>query len=330
MSLALSLPLQRLPRSALFRTLGEVSRLRVLALCAEEELSVSELATLLGDGQPQVSRRVTALREAGLVESRRDGTRTLVRLAEGVAGDAVVSAALAEGREACLADGSLARIPGVLAAREAPGVLHFEAARREATSEVTQAPTHLAHLAALSPLFPQHRLAVDVGAGDGLSLDVLAPLFTRVIAVERSRAQLARLGERVAARGFHHVSLFPGSYDDVALLERVDAMGGADLVFAGRALHHASRPGQAVTAFARLLRRGGHLVVLDYLPHDDDTRRSEGGDVWLGFRPEQLRHLFEGAGLEAVAEVAIPSPWLPPGPDAALRWHAWAARRAPC
>ncbi len=106
-------------------------------------------------------------------------------------------------------------------------------------------------------------------------LDVLAPLFARVIAVDRSPARLARCASRVAARGFNHVSLFPGSYDDAALVERVDAAGGADLVFASRTLHHASRPAQAVQSFARLLKKGGHLVVLDYLPHDDDRMREE-------------------------------------------------------
>jgi ArsR family transcriptional regulator len=309
----------------LYRVLAEASRLQVLALCAEEELSVSELATLLGDSQPQVSRKVAALREAGLLDARRDGTRTLVKAAKGVDADAVVADAVAEGRRLCLADGSLARIPAVVAAREEQGLSHFEAPRVTATASVPASPEHLAHLAALSPLLSGRQLAVDVGTGDGLSLDVLAPLFSRVIAVERSRAQLARVAERVAARGFHHVSLFPGSYDDAALVERVDAAGGADLVFAGRTLHHASRPAQAVAAFARLLKRGGHLVVLDYLPHDDDTLRAEAGDAWLGFSADEVTRFAADAGLKPVADVPIPAAFHPQGPDAQLTWHAWVA-----
>jgi ArsR family transcriptional regulator len=315
----------RLTRVELFRVLAEASRLKVLALCAEEELSVSELAMLLDDSQPQVSRKVAALREAGLVDARRDGTRTLVKAAAGLGNDPVVADALAEGRRLCLADGSLARIPAVVAAREAPGLVHFETPRAPATTSVPASPEHLAHLAALAPLLGGRQLAVDVGTGEGLSLDVLAPLFSRVIAVERSRAQLARVAERVAARGFHHVSLFPGSYDDVALVERVDAAGGADLVFAGRSLHHASRPAQAVAAFARLLKRGGFLVVLDYLPHDDDGLRSTAGDVWLGFAVDDVRRFATETGLLPVADVPIPAAFHPQGPDAKLSWHAWVA-----
>lgn len=319
-------PTPRLSRVELFRVLAEASRLQVLALCAEEELSVSELATLLDDSQPQVSRKVGALREAGLLDARRDGTRTLVKAAAGLDADAVVADAVAEGRRLCLADGSLARIPAVVAAREDQGLTHFEAQRATtATTSVPASPEHLAHLAALAPLLAGRHLAVDVGTGDGLSLDVLAPLFSRVIAVERSRAQLARVSERVAARGFHHVSLFPGSFDDAALVERVDAAGGADLVFAGRTLHHASRPAQAVAAFARLLKRGGFLVVLDYLPHDDDTLRGEAGDAWLGFSADDVTRFVKDAGLAPVADVPIPAAFHPQGPDAQLTWHAWVA-----
>jgi ArsR family transcriptional regulator len=170
-------------------------------------------------------------------------------------------------------------------------------------------------------------LAVDVGTGDGLSLDVLAPLYQRVIAVDRSPAQLARVAERVAARGFHHVSLFPGTYDDAALVQRVDGAGGADLVFAGRALHHVSRPAQAVQAFARLLKRTGFLVVLDYLAHDDDRLRTESGDVWLGFPVDEVRRFFAAAELTFVADVPVSPAFHPQGPDARLTWHAWVAQK---
>ncbi len=314
------------PRVDLFRLFAEAGRLQVLALCAQEELSVGELAELLEDSQPQVSRKVAALREAGLLEARKDGTRTFLRAV--ASADPVVSDALAEGRRLCLADGSLSRVPGVVAAREESGRTLFEAPAVVRTSEPSS-PEHLAHLAALSPLLPGRALAVDVGTGDGLTLDVLAPLYQRVLAVDRSRAQLARVAQRVAARGFHHVSLFPGSYDDAALVQRVDAAGGADLVFAGRTLHHASRPAQAVQAFARLLKRGGHLVVLDYLPHQKDELRGEAGDVWLGFDGAELAQWLAAAGLAPVGDVPIPDAFHPAGPDADLAWHAWLAVKRP-
>ncbi len=315
-----------LPRVELFRLFSEPGRLQVLALCAEEELAVSELSIVLDDSQPQVSRKVAPLREAGLLDARRDGTRTFLRVAKSVEGDALLTEAIAEGRRLCLADGSLARVPAVVAAREAQGREHFEDV--EVVPELVPAsPEHLAHLAALSLLLPGRQLAVDVGTGDGLSLDVLAPLFQRVLAVDRSRAQLARVAQRVEARGFHHVSLFPGSYDDAALVQRVDAANGADLVFAGRTLHHASRPGQAVQSFSRLLKRGGFLVVLDYLAHDDDRLRTEHGDVWLGFPEADVRSFMTEAQLTMVGTATLPAAFHPQGPDARLTWQVWVAQK---
>lgn len=311
------------PRVELFRLFAEAGRLQVLALCAEEELSVSELAALLEDSQPQVSRKVAPLRDVGLLEARRDGTRTFLRTL--VSGDdAVVQGAIAEGRRLCLADGSLARLPSVLSAREARGLEHFDVTAVEKGLATPTVPEHLAHLSALAPLLPGRQLALDVGTGDGLVLDVLGPLYQRVIAVDRSRAQLARVAQRVSSRGFHHVSLFEGSFDDTALVERVDAAGGADLVFAGRSLHHASRPAAAVKSLARLLKRGGHLVVLDYLPHELDVMREQ-GDVWLGFPDAEVRRLLVEAQLSVVAGIPIPAAFHPEGPDAPLSWHAWVA-----
>lgn len=314
-----------LGRVDLFRVLSEPERLQLLGLCAEDELSVGELASLLKDSQPQVSRKVAALRQAGLLSARRDGTRTWLSLVPGVEGDVVVAAAISEGRRLCTKNGSLARLPALIARREDASREVFEA---EAPRTSTQAqPEHMGHLAALAPLLPSRELAVDVGTGDGLLLDVLSPLYQRVLAVDRSRAQLARVSQRIASRGFVNVSLLEGGFDDASLLERVERLGGADLVYAGRVLHHASRPAEAVKAFARLLKPGGHCVVLDYLPHDEDALREGEGDVWLGFKPDDVRRFFDEALLRFVAEVPISPVFHPAGPDAQVTWHAWVARR---
>jgi DNA-binding transcriptional ArsR family regulator/precorrin-6B methylase 2 len=309
------------PRSELFRLFAEEGRLQVLALCGEAELSVGELSSLLKDSQPQLSRKVAALKQAHLVETRRDGTRTWVKRVNG--NDPLVAEALAEGRRLCLKDGSLARLPKVVARREERGVEHFEEA---AQTSVPATPQHLAHLSALSGILPGRGLAIDVGTGDGVNLDVLSPLYQRVIAVDRSRSQLARVLDRVAQRGFTNVSVFEGSYEDAALVQRTDAAGGADLVFAGRTLHHASRPDVAVRAFSRLLKPGGQLVVLDYLAHQDEAMREQ-GDVWLGFEPKVVEQYLSDAGLQLQSSSEVPPAFHVDGPDRALDWHAYVATK---
>ncbi|HEY5950294.1 MAG TPA: methyltransferase domain-containing protein [Kofleriaceae bacterium] len=290
-------------RADLFRLLGDEDRLRLLALCAEEELTVGELAQLLGESQPQVTKKSQPLREVGLLNARRDGTRTLLKVDADP--DPVVDAAIAEGRSLCSKDGSLAKIGRIVAQRE-------EVSRRlfDQPAELAPAPSADASLLAwtplLAPLLPGRALAVDIGTGEGALLPLLSPLYERVIAVDRSPARLARCGARVADWGLPNVRLREGSVDDATLAEEVAARGGADLVVMARMLVHASRPQDAIVSATRLLRAGGHLAIVDYLPHDDESLREQ-GHVWLGFEPAKLRGWLEAAKLAPLALAPFPA-----------------------
>lgn len=315
-------------RWELYRLLGEPIRLRLLALAEEDELSVGELADLLGEPQPNVSRHVSALRRARLLSERKHGTRVFVRLADEARADAVVGDAVAAGRAIASTDGSLARVADVVRARDAAARAYFAKGsdELEATALAPELPTYLA---ALAPLVPHRALAVDVGTGDGRLLDVLAPIFERVLAVDRSDAQLARAARRVAARGYENVQLVSGELDDVAVRRRVEALGGADLVLASRVLHHAPRPDRALAALAALTRPGGAVVVVDYAPHDDERLRETQADHWLGFSEAELAAHAAHAGLErpTVTHLRTSLRTAMPSPDARVPWHVLVARK---
>ncbi len=298
-------------RADLFRLLGDEDRLRLLALCAEEELTVGELASLLGESQPQVTKKSQPLREVGLLSARRDGTRTLLRshidqgAAHGAGPDVVIGAALEEGRSLCSKDGSLARVAGIVAAREELSRRYFdesapvEHAAPLADSELVQ------WLPLLAPLLPGRALAIDVGTGEGTLLPLLSPLYDRVVAVDRSPARLARCASKIAAWGLPNIRLREGDVDDPGLGEDIGSRGGADLVVMARVLHHAARPQDAIASAARLLRGGGHLVIVEYLPHDDEAMREQ-GDVWLGFEPAKLRGWLDATALEIITLTSLP------------------------
>jgi ArsR family transcriptional regulator len=310
------------PRWELYRVIAEPLRLRLLALSAEEELSIGEMAEVLGEGQPNVSRHAAALRQAGLLADRREGTRTLVRLAPAAKGDPVVADALGSGRALCDADGSLSRVAKVLAAREAAAHEFFA---RPARSRVDALPSEMgAYLAALAPLMPRRDLALDAGTGDGRLLEVLAPVYDRVVGIDRSEPQLSLARERVAARGYPNVTLLQGDLDARELRKAVGA--GADAVFASRVLHHAPQPAKVVAQLASLCAPGGALVVLDYARHDDESMREQ-ADAWLGFEPAELRRFARSAGLDDVHVTKIPAPLCGDGPDHHLPWQVMVAKK---
>jgi ArsR family transcriptional regulator len=308
----------------LYRLLSEPARLRVLALAAEEELALSELAELLDESQPNVSRHAGPLRQAGLLSERRQGTRTLVRLAPAAALDPVVSDAVSAGRELCLKDGSLARVPEVVRARDERTREFFEQPGPEA-GNVEYAPELPAYLFALGALVEHRSLAVDAGTGDGVWLDALAPIFERVIGFDRSEAQLVRARRRVAERSYDNVSLVRAEADAPELTSAVGA--GADLVVASRMLHHAPLPRATLASLGQLLRPGGRLLVVDYCRHADEELRERQADVWMGFDATELVQHARASGFEHASVLEIPRGYVKRSSDGKVGWQVLSATR---
>jgi SAM-dependent methyltransferase len=311
-------------RWQLYRLLSDPFRLRLLALAAEEELALGELADLLGESQPNLSRQAAPLRQAGLLAERRQGTRTLVRLDAAAKTDPVVCDALLAGRSMCEKDGSLARISTIVRARDQKTREFF--ARPPPTDEpLVLAPELPVYIAALASLLDRHALAVDAGTGDGALLDVLAPAFDRVVALDRSAAQLARAERRVLARGYDNVQLFSAEIGDPEVRRAVGE--GADVVLAARVLHHAPLPRETMKSLAGLLRPGGHLLLLDYARHADEALRDAQADVWMGFEARELEEFAREAGLSAVRARELPRGLFQNGVDGHLSWLLLSGKR---
>lgn len=322
-------------RWELYRLLSDPTRLRLLALAAAEELAVSELAELLGEGQPKVSRHATALREAALLSARKHGTWVLLMLAPEAADDPVVADALAAGTELCRADGSLDRVADVIMNRDMATREFFARGGRALSPSP---PTEVsAYLRALSPLIEHKRLAIDVGTGDGALLEVLAPVFDRVIALDRSSAQLELARERALRCQYRNVRFVCGEVNGSEMREALCAEGKtrvADAVFASRVLHHAPVPHKAMATLVALARSatktraGGLVVVIDYLRHGDEALRAQQADLWLGFEPDELVAMAEQAGLCDIQRGQLPQAWCGDGPDRNVGWQWLAGRRA--
>jgi len=295
-----------------------------MALAAQEELTVGELSELLGESQPNVSRHAAPLRQAGLLVVRRQGTRTLVRLGDSASRDAVVADALLAGRRLCREDGSLERVAEVVRARDARARELF--ARPPRADELPGLPPELpAYLHALGALLEHRGLALDAGTGDGALLDVLAPVFERVVALDRSETQLERARRRLKSRGFGNVELVRGEVEGSEVRRAVG--NGADVVFASRMLHHAPVPRATLSALASLARPGGRLVVLDYLRHEDQALGDEQADVWLGFEPDELVEQARDVGLLPLTLAPLPAGFVKNAIDGHLGWLLFVAAR---
>ncbi len=318
-------------RWELYRALGDPARVLMLSLVADEELSVGELAQAMDESQPTVSRHAAALRRLGLIQERREGTRVFLRASEDAAKDRVIIDAIEHGRALAESMGVLALVNRIVRSRDS-AAREFFAKHAAAKARPETTPDEFgAYLTALGALLPSRELAVDVGTGDGAVLELLAPIFTRVIALDRSKAQLAQAQKRAERRGFTHIEFVAGELDGPEIKKRVEGRGGADVVFASRFLHHNPQPAKAVARMAQLARKPGNsvpagaIVVLDYEPYADDALRSAQADLWMGFSEAEIGRFFAAASL-SVDIRSIPRERAGTGPDSHLPWFVAVGR----
>lgn len=274
---------------------GEATRLRILALLADGELTVTELMTILGQSQPRVSRHLKLLVEAGLVDRHREGAWAFFRLAETPIAlsvrDGVIR--LADHNDAVIA-GDKRRLAAVRSERKAQAEAYF-AAHAADWSRIRALHVPEAKVeAAVLDLLGDARIdsILDLGTGTGRMLEMLAPRAVRAIGLDVSPAMLSIARVNLDAAGQRHVQLRQG--DAYALPSDLQRF---DLVILHQVLHYLDDPARAVREAARALKPGGRLVIVDFAPHDEERLRSEHAHRRLGFAKAEVDGYLSEAGL---------------------------------
>ncbi len=302
---------------------GEDTRLRVLALLARTDLTVTDLTDILGQSQPRISRHLKLLHEAGLVERHREGAWVFYGLARGGAAGGLVGSILGalDGTDRLIAR-DRARLDGVRKARGEQAMTYFRSVADSwdhiRSLHVAEDEVEAAIRVAVGGR--RYRLHVDVGTGTGRMLELLADRTERGIGVDMSHDMLAVARVALDRAGHGHLSVRHG---DVAALPLPDA--AADLVTVHQVLHFLDDPAPALADCARVLEPGGLLLVVDFAPHDHEFLREAQAHRRLGFSDEQMAAWFAGAGLEAVSVRALDPP---AEARLGLTVSLWTARRS--
>lgn len=283
------------------RAAGEPTRLRILSLLAAEELSVMELARILDQSQPRVSRHLKLMAEAGLIERFPDGAWVFYRLpAAGPVrqlADAVLD--LLDGA----ADRDAQRLEEVRAERDASAAEYFERVApqwdRIRSMYVAESSVEAAILAAAGE-GPFERV-VDLGTGSGRMLTLLGKRARMAVGLDLSQQMLNIARRNVAQAGLDKVELRHGDIFATRLPSQ-----SADLVVVHQVLHYLTDPAAAVAEAARLVEPGGRLLIVDFAPHDHERLRAEHQHRRLGFSDEEIGRWLSDAGLKSLAPIALP------------------------
>jgi len=275
-----------------WQTLADPTRLRLLALLSNEELSVAELQEILHLGQSRISTHLSVLRSAALVRPRREGKRTYYSLSKlTVDTQQMLDAAWLTLREIPETSKDGAALKVVLGKRRAAARDYFNRIAGRLGKSFCPGRTW----AEVGPLMAQlvpNVIIADLGAGEGWLSQLLAQNAAKVIAVDNSPKMVAFGRTEMKKKGISNIEYRLGDLSDPPIKP-----GTVDIVVLSQALHHADQPAQALKAAGRLLKPGGRVVVLDLNQHHFDRARELYGDYWLGFSEVDLRRWLAEAGL---------------------------------
>ena len=298
---------------------AEPTRLRLLMLISEAELTVTDLTAILRQSQPRLSRHLRLLSEAGLIERHREGSWAFFRLGEtgGTADIARTLIVRLDPDDPVIAR-DRDRLAAVRATRAAAAQNYF---RRHAAEWDRIRRLHIADTAveeairaALSdqPI----RSLLDLGTGTGRMLELFAGDIERGLGLDLSLDMLALARARLDRAGLKHCAVRQGDIYDLAL-----PRDSFDVVIVHQVLHFLDDSARALREAARVLRPGGHLLVIDFAPHDLEFLRDEHAHLRLGFAAETVTQWLEVAGLDLVRQET-----LAPGPEGKIAVSLWLAR----
>ncbi|MBI1340339.1 metalloregulator ArsR/SmtB family transcription factor [bacterium] len=308
---------------AVLRAAGETTRARILAALSEGELSVGELAQILGLSQPRLSRHMKFLSAAGLVERLPEGGWVFYRLTSDGPGHRVSAAILSElDFEDPVVKRDFDRLRDARASRAAEAedyfarvAPHWDAlrARHYSEAEIEQAVLR----AAGSGPFD---LVVDFGTGTGRMLKLFAGRARRLEGIDLSHHMLTVARANLEAAGVRNAAVRHG---DATSTPFEDA--SVDLVIIHQVLHFLNDPSRAILEAGRVLRPGGRLVVVDFAPHQFEELREQHAHRHLGIPEHDLRAWASQADLDVGSAVGFPPP---PAVKDALTVTVWTAHRS--
>jgi ubiquinone/menaquinone biosynthesis C-methylase UbiE/DNA-binding transcriptional ArsR family regulator len=295
----------------IFRALADPTRLRILRLLGSMELAVGEVAQVLGQSQPRVSRHIGILCDAGLAERRREGSWTFVRGCAAPADTASLNSAtaqllaLAEQEDAAFADAcetDRRKLAEIRSHRESEAQAYFarhaddwdELRRLHSSDEAIEEAMARALGAA-----PLGRL-LDIGTGTGRMAELFAERAEHIVALDKSLAMLRVARAKLQHLPAERVELVQGDFASLPF-----AAGSFDTVLFHQVLHFAQAPGAALAEAARVTRPGGRIAIADFAAHQREELRDRHAHARLGFEDAQMEGLLADAGFAPAVPIAL-------------------------
>jgi ubiquinone/menaquinone biosynthesis C-methylase UbiE len=279
----------------ILQVLSDSTRLRMLRLLSQAEVSVAELQEILEMGQSRISSHLSLMRRYEMVADRKEGKKTFYTLHLGDSKHfELVRLALEVDSDEEFWETDQSALQRIIERRRRASEQYFdEVAGRLGKNYVPgRSWDAIGHF--LLRLVPEIEIA-DLGAGEGMISQLLAERAKKVYCIDRSKS-MVRLGLELSKKnGLSNLVYKLGDLEKVPLKD-----GAVDLVLMSQSLHHAEQPVIALGEAARILKLGGQLIIIDLKQHQFEKARELYSDRWLGFAENELYKLIKEAGFSKV------------------------------
>jgi SAM-dependent methyltransferase len=272
--------------------LADSTRSRILLLLDRHELTVGELCAAMQLPQSTVSRHLKILTDEGWLVSRAQGTSRRYSMQTSKLDPSarrLWQLVRAQVAESAAASQDAHRLGGVLTQRQSTRVAFFDSAPAVWDRVRTELIGHRTDLLALLELLDERWTVGDLGCGTGHVSEAIAQAVGRVIAVDESGPMLTAARKRLAP--FQNVELRSGRLEEVPI--DTESLDVATMFLV---VHYVADPLTVLRDVARVLKPGGRLLIVDFMPHEREEYVSQMGHVWQGLGEEQVREWLEEAG----------------------------------
>ncbi|PLW75564.1 ArsR/SmtB family transcription factor [Cohaesibacter celericrescens] len=280
----------------LLKASGEPTRMRLLSLLAEGDLSVKDLTAILHQSQPRISRHLKLLYEAGLVERLPEGAWVYYCLTRDEAkGDLIAAALRHVDQQDVMIRRDRERLEQIRTASAQQAADYFQQnAERWDELRALHVPESAVEQAIVASLGdkPIDQL-LDLGTGTGSILSLLAHQCRYGLGLDANRSMLAIARSRLDGPNHGHLHVQQGNILDLASLDRQ-----FDLVTLHQVLHYLDDPSAALEEASNVIAPGGRILVVDFAPHSHEFLRKDHAHRRLGFSHDAMRRWMAEAGFK--------------------------------
>lgn len=277
------------------RAVGETTRLRLIALLAESELTVKDATAILGQSQPRISRHLKLLAEADLIRRYPEGSWVYYRLTDGPEGHLVRDLVSRISKDDPVLAADQERFRAIRKAKAEEAAAYFAARAltwdRERSLHVSEEAVEAAMRSALGET--PFRSFLDLGTGTGRLLEVFSDQYSSALGIDASHDMLAVARANLAKAGLTNAQVRHGDVYALNVPPR-----SFDVVAIHQVLHFLDEPARALSEAARALRPGGRLLIVDFAPHELEFLREKHAHRRLGFGRDQMERWLETHDLD--------------------------------